>query len=77
MKVAQITLNMALSESMNLLRLHRWINQHLAPGASRKSGERRYRMAYRANGQHLEQNRLIRFNGFRNPRRCRQTARPR
>ena len=70
MKEAQFQLNMALSVELNILRLHWWINQHLAKRRrSRvKSGDSRYRMAYRANARRLRQGRLLPFNAFRRPR---------
>ena len=70
MKKAQIALNMALPVSMNRLRVRRWINRHLAPGARVKAGDRRYRMAYRANLRRSKQGRLFRFNGFRRHSPC-------
>lgn len=78
MKSAQFQLNLALSVELNILRLHGWINQHLARRTRPrfKSGDSRYRMAYRANLHRLSQDRLFRFNAFRRPGRWRATAKP-
>lgn len=69
MKKARFDLNMSLPVSLNITRLHRWINQHLRKRQriTVKSGDSRYRMAYAANGRRMAQDRLFRFNGFRNP----------
>jgi hypothetical protein len=68
-KKAQIELNMALPVELNILRLHRWINRHLSRRVRPrfKSGDSRYRMAYRANTRRWSQDRLFRWNAFRNP----------
>ncbi len=68
MKKAQLDINMSLSVSLNILRVHRWINRHLSRRVRPrwKSGDRRYRMAFAANARRIDQNRLFRFNGFRN-----------
>jgi hypothetical protein len=73
MKKVQFDLNMALSVELNILRLRRWINRHLSRNAKprRKAGDRRYSMAYRANGKRWDQVRLFRWNAFRNPARRR------
>lgn len=71
MKRAQFELNPALPVSLNIVRLHRWINRHLVKRARPrfKSGDARYRMAYRANARRMAQDRTFRFNAFRNPAR--------
>lgn len=70
MKQAQIGLNLSISVEMNVLRLRRWINRHLSRKVRPrfKSGDRRYNMAYRANARRYAQDRLFKFNAFRNPR---------
>ena len=67
MKKPQMQINLALPVSLNILRVHRYINTRLGRAGDRhgKSGDRRYRMAYRANGKRMEQDRLFRFNPFR------------
>ena len=75
MKKAQFDLNMAVSVEMNKLRLYRWINRYFSRYLSRwtrvtmPAGSRRYRMAQRANGKRLDQDRQFRFNAFRAPTR--------
>ena len=69
MKHAQFELNAALSVSLNIVRLHRWINRRLSLRVlpHRRSGDSRYRMAFRANLRRMEQARRFRFNAFRSP----------
>lgn len=70
MKKTCFDLNMALSVKLNIIRLYRWINQHLSKSQRLKvkSGDRRYRMAFAANTRRMAQDRRFKFNGFRNPR---------
>ena len=71
MKKPQMQLNLALPISLNILRVHRYINTRLGCARDRnlKSGDRRNCMAFQANAKRMDQDRLFRFNAFRNPRR--------
>ena len=71
MRTAQFELNMSISVELNILRLHWWINQHLEKRVRPRfpSGDRRFRMAYRANSRRHRQQRLFPFNAFRQPTR--------
>lgn len=71
MKKPEMQYQPGLSVSLHVLMVHRWVNRMRRAGSPHgKSGDRRYRMAYRANARRQSQDRLFRFNPYRHRRTC-------